>query len=102
MDFWIGVVVAWVWISAMAVRLLNARARHTAKTASVPWPPCDVSVLPDFLEALDRDTDARRLFDELSSINKQRFVLSIEGARTTKTRLRRIAKAVETLRAGCM
>lgn len=62
--------------------------------------PREVSVPPDFQEALDRDAEARRFFDGLSYSNKQRFVLSIEGARTTETRLRRIAKAVETLRGG--
>jgi hypothetical protein len=62
--------------------------------------PREVSVPPDFQEALDRDAQARRFFDGLSYSNKQRFVLSIEGARTTETRQRRIAKAVETLREG--
>jgi uncharacterized protein YdeI (YjbR/CyaY-like superfamily) len=64
--------------------------------------PREVSVPPDFLEPLDHDSDARRFFDWLSTSNKQRVVLSIEGARTTETRLRRIAKAVETLREGCI
>ena len=45
---------------------------------------------PDFLEALDLDADARRFFDGLSYSNKQRVVLSIEGAKTTETRLRLI------------
>ncbi len=62
--------------------------------------PREVNVPPDFLEALDRDANARRFFDELSNSNKQRVVFSIEGDRTTETRLRRIAKAVETLREG--
>jgi Bacteriocin-protection, YdeI or OmpD-Associated/Domain of unknown function (DUF1905) len=62
--------------------------------------PREVSVPPDFLEALDRDADARRFFDGLSSSNKQRVVLSIEGAKTAETRMRRITKAVETLREG--
>lgn len=62
--------------------------------------PREVSLPPDFQEALDRDAEARRFFDELSYSNKQRFVLSIEGARTTETRLRRIAKAMEALREG--
>ncbi len=62
--------------------------------------PREVNVPPDLQEALDRDADAKRFFDGLSSSNKQRVVLSIEGAKTTETRLRRIAKAVETLREG--
>jgi len=60
--------------------------------------PREVNVPPDFLEALDRDADARSFFGGLSSSNKQRLVLSIEGAKTAETRLRRIAKAVEALR----
>jgi Bacteriocin-protection, YdeI or OmpD-Associated/Domain of unknown function (DUF1905) len=62
--------------------------------------PREVSVPPDFLEALDRDADARRFFDGLSYSNKQRIVLSIEGAKTDETRQRRIGKAVGTLREG--
>ena len=42
----------------------------------------EVEVPPDLLEALDRDADAKRFFDGLSYSNKQRIVLSIEGART--------------------
>ncbi|TMD67113.1 MAG: DUF1905 domain-containing protein, partial [Chloroflexi bacterium] len=56
--------------------------------------PREVSVPPDFMDALDRDADAKRFFDGLSYSNKQRFVLSIEGAKTAETRQRRIAKAV--------
>jgi hypothetical protein len=62
--------------------------------------PREVSVPPDFLEALDRDGDAKRFFEGLSYSNKQRVVLSIEGARTDETRQRRITKAVGTLREG--
>lgn len=62
--------------------------------------PREVNVPPDFLEALDRDADVRRFFEGLSASNKQRLVLSIEGAKTSETRQRRIAKAVETLHEG--
>jgi Bacteriocin-protection, YdeI or OmpD-Associated/Domain of unknown function (DUF1905) len=62
--------------------------------------PREVNLPPDFLEALERDADARRFFDGLSSSNKQRIVLSIEGAKTAETRQRRMAKAVDTLREG--
>jgi uncharacterized protein DUF1905/bacteriocin resistance YdeI/OmpD-like protein len=62
--------------------------------------PREVNVPTDFLEALDRDADARRFFDGLSFSNKQRIVLSIEEAKTAETRLRRIAKSVGTLREG--
>jgi uncharacterized protein YdeI (YjbR/CyaY-like superfamily) len=62
--------------------------------------PREVRVPPDFMEALDRDVDARRYFDGLSYSNKQRVVLSIEGAKTAETRVRRIAKAISTLQEG--
>ncbi|SRR6266852_8847532 len=60
----------------------------------------EVDVPPDLLEALGRDADAKRFFDGLSYSNKQRIVLSIEGARTTEIRLRRITKAISELREG--
>jgi uncharacterized protein YdeI (YjbR/CyaY-like superfamily) len=62
--------------------------------------PREVSVPPDFAEALDRDADARRFFDGLSYSNKRRFVMGIEDARTAEARQRRIARAVGTLREG--
>ena len=60
----------------------------------------EVTVSPDFMEALDRDEDAKRFFDGLSYSNKQLVVLSIEGAKTAETRLRRIDKAMSDLREG--
>ena len=62
--------------------------------------PREVSVPPDFAEALNRDAEARRLFDGLSYSNKRRFVLPIEEAKTAETRQRRVAKAVSTLHEG--
>jgi uncharacterized protein DUF1905/bacteriocin resistance YdeI/OmpD-like protein len=62
--------------------------------------PREVTVPPDFAEALDRDADARRFFDGLSYSNKRRFVLPIEQATSDEVRQRRIAKAVSTLHEG--
>jgi hypothetical protein len=62
--------------------------------------PREVAVPSDFADALDRDADAKRVFDGLSYSHKLRHVLSIEGAKTTETRQRRIDKAVEMLREG--
>ena len=62
--------------------------------------PREVTEPPDFKDALDQDADARRFFDSLSFSNKNRFVFSIEDAKTAETRQRRIAKAVSTLREG--
>jgi len=62
--------------------------------------PREVSVPPDFAEALDGDADARRFFDSLSFSQKQWFVLGIEGAKRPETRRRRVAQAIERLREG--
>ena len=60
--------------------------------------PREVSVPPDFAKALARDPAAKRAFDALSYSNRQRHVLSIEGAKTDETRQRRIQKAITALR----
>lgn len=62
--------------------------------------PRAVTVPPDLTEALDGDADARRFFDGLSYSNKQRVVLRIQDAKTTQTRQRRIADAINRLRQG--
>jgi hypothetical protein len=62
--------------------------------------PREVTVPPDFTEALDHDPDARRNFDGLSYSHRLRYVLSIEDAKTAETRQRRIAKSVSELRQG--
>ena len=59
-----------------------------------------VTVPADLAAALDAEPAARRTFDGLSYSNKSWHVLSIDGARTAETRLRRIVKSVETLREG--
>lgn len=43
---------------------------------------------------------AERFFNGPSYSNKQRFVLSIQGAKTPETRERRITKAVSSLHEG--
>lgn len=62
--------------------------------------PREVSVPADFAGALAGDAEAQRFFDGLSYSNKRRIVLSIDEAKSAETRSRRIAKAVEQLRAG--
>lgn len=60
--------------------------------------PREVVVPPDFQVALDADADAKNAFERLSYSNKRQHTLSIEGAKTTETRQRRIEKAISTLR----
>lgn len=62
--------------------------------------PREVSLPPDFAAALDQDADAKRFFDGLSYSRKQWHVLSIEGAKTSETRERRIQKSLGLLREG--
>jgi hypothetical protein len=62
--------------------------------------PREVVVPPDFEAALERDAEARRVFDALSFSRKQRFVVPIDDAKTAETRQRRIEKAIDALRAG--
>ncbi len=62
--------------------------------------PREVTVPPDFKEALDRDADAKRFFDGLSPSAKQRIVLTVDGAKTSETRLRRLNKAISELHEG--
>lgn len=60
--------------------------------------PREVTVPSDFADALRRQPAANRFFEGLSYSNRLRHVLSIEGAKTTETRQRRVAKAVKALR----
>jgi len=62
--------------------------------------PRVVSVPDDFARTLDAEPEARRTFDGLSYSNKSWHVLQITGARTEETRARRVAKAIDALRAG--
>jgi hypothetical protein len=69
-------------------------------TLELDTEPREVSVPPDFADALDGDGQTRRVFDGLSYSNRLRYVLSIQGAKSDETRQRRIARSVEELRAG--
>ena len=62
--------------------------------------PREVTVPPDFRDALNHDAKAARFFDGLTPFQKQRHVLSIEGAKTLETRQRRIDKALSMLNEG--
>jgi len=62
--------------------------------------PREVTVPPDFKEALDRDTNAKRSFESLPYSHKLQHVLSIEEAKKAETRERRIAKSITMLREG--
>jgi hypothetical protein len=61
--------------------------------------PREVAVPPDLAAALDAEPAARAAFDRLPYSHRQRWVLSVEEAKSEATRQRRVAKAVEELRA---
>jgi hypothetical protein len=52
----------------------------------------------DFARALDADPAARAGYDSLSPSRKREHVLAIESAKKAETRIRRIDKALATLR----
>jgi hypothetical protein len=62
--------------------------------------PRTLAIPPDLQRALDADGAARRSFDALSFSRKQRFTIPVEQAKTAETRLRRIEKTLNDLRAG--
>jgi uncharacterized protein YdeI (YjbR/CyaY-like superfamily) len=62
--------------------------------------PRVVIVAPDLAAALTRDVGARKFFVGLTYSCKRWHVLSIEGAKTSESRRRRIGKSVTMLRGG--
>lgn len=62
--------------------------------------PRELVVPDDLAAAIAGDPDAQRFWDTLSYSNRRRHTLSVEGAKADATRQRRIAKAVEDLKAG--
>ncbi|HEX3789263.1 MAG TPA: YdeI/OmpD-associated family protein [Pseudonocardiaceae bacterium] len=61
--------------------------------------PRTVTVPADLAAALAQDARAKRAFDGLSYSHRQRYVLSVDGAKTPETRQRRISRTVDDLRA---
>jgi Bacteriocin-protection, YdeI or OmpD-Associated/Domain of unknown function (DUF1905) len=62
--------------------------------------PREVTLPPDFADALDADAQVRRFFDNLSYTQKRWYVEPIAQAKQAETRQRRIDKAVGMLREG--
>jgi hypothetical protein len=62
--------------------------------------PREITVPPDLAEALEPETEAARFFDGLSYSQKRWYVEPIDQAKKPETRERRVAKAVEMLKAG--
>ena len=68
-------------------------------TLALDTEPRLITVPADLSDALDAEPRARTAFDALSYSGKQRWVLSVEGAKTAATRERRIERAVQELAA---
>jgi hypothetical protein len=62
--------------------------------------PRVVTVPADLKAALARDAKAKKFFEGLAYSHQLRHVLAIEGTKVAETRARRVAKAIEMLRAG--
>lgn len=62
--------------------------------------PRELDLPTDLVKALARDRGAKKAFEKLSHSNKKRHVLAIEGAKTSATRQRRLAKALDELRSA--
>lgn len=62
--------------------------------------PREVTVPDDLAAALAGEPAAKAFFESLSYSNQLRHVLSVNDAKTPETRQKRIAKAMDMLRAG--
>lgn len=62
--------------------------------------PREVTVPPELAAALARDAAARSAFEALSYSNKRHLAEPIADAKSDETRDRRVARALEELRAG--
>jgi uncharacterized protein YdeI (YjbR/CyaY-like superfamily) len=62
--------------------------------------PLVLTVPSDMADALEREPDALRIFENLSYSRQRFFVGQVEGAKTAAARVRRIDKAIGMLREG--
>ncbi|WP_127579403.1 YdeI/OmpD-associated family protein [Paenibacillus koleovorans] len=62
--------------------------------------PREIVAPDDFATALSAEPEALKFFEGLSYSNKRRLVLQLDDAKTAETRLKRIAKFIEQLKAG--
>lgn len=62
--------------------------------------PRELEVPDDLAAAVAAAPEAQAFWDGISYSRRRRIVLAVEGAKAAETRARRIAKAVDDLRAG--
>ena len=64
-------------------------------------PQKQISQMPkELTTALDKDKEAKLLFEALSPSHQKEYVKWIEGAKKDETRQRRVIKTVEMLKKG--
>jgi uncharacterized protein YdeI (YjbR/CyaY-like superfamily) len=81
-----------------AAELNDSGAKVPGRDKPKERPP--LKLPPYFLTALDRNTKARKTFDNLSPSGKREYVEWIVGAKRDETRQRRLKKALEWLGDG--
>jgi Bacteriocin-protection, YdeI or OmpD-Associated/Domain of unknown function (DUF1905) len=62
--------------------------------------PRTVELPPDFQKSLDKNKEAKNAFTKLAPSRKKAMVLSITGAKTEETKIKRIEKAINSLIQG--
>ena len=62
--------------------------------------PREVDVPEDLARALAKDKSAKKLFEGLAFTHRKEYVRWIDEAKKPETRVRRVARAIEMLRAG--
>jgi hypothetical protein len=67
-------------------------------TIELDTAPREVEVPMDFQKSLNKDANAKKVFDSLSYSKKRGFVDPIKDAKTEETRGRRIEKAIRLLK----
>lgn len=91
---------SWVGVSAENRTLTGAEGGQVYDVeVELDTAPRVVEVPPDLATALADDPTASRAWEALSYSHQRQHALAIEGAKAPETRARRVAKALEALRA---
>ncbi|HRI22523.1 MAG TPA: YdeI/OmpD-associated family protein [Panacibacter sp.] len=90
-------------ISLSAENRKNANAKGGDEleiTLSLDTEPRTVELPADFQEALDKNKQAKTIFEKLSPGKKKAIVVSINDAKTEETKRKRIDKTITSLTEG--
>lgn len=90
-----------VSVSAANRELTGVSAGDTVEVGlEVDTEPRVIEVPDDLASALDAEPEAKAFYETLNYSSQRRYVEPITEAKTPETRSRRVAKAVEDLKAG--